>query len=146
LYKWYGLYEEGRTYTANRLANPWAENGVSWNRRDGTTIWTIPGGDFATQDAAATVLPDVNAWVAWDVTAIVLGWMRGNYPNYGFLIKDTVENGDANRYSVFRSRDYTADASLRPRLVIRYALVPPSGGGPIPGFAGKRENRGGRGY
>ena len=53
---WYGISDGGRTYTADRLASPWTETGVTWNRRDGASYWTLAGGDFTAQDAASAVL------------------------------------------------------------------------------------------
>jgi hypothetical protein len=124
LYKRYGVAEDGRAYTANRVTGAWTETGVTWRRRDATTLWATPGGEYTAVGAASTVLPDGAVWVSWDVTGIVQGWAGGAQPNYGFLVRDAAEDGSANRYSIFRSREYAADPSLRPRLVV--ALMPPT--------------------
>jgi hypothetical protein len=124
LYKWFGVAEDGRTYTANRLTSPWMETGVTWRERDGVNSWGARGGDFTTEDAAAVVVPDGGGWVNWDVTAMVEGWVSGSHVNHGFLLKDRYEDGDVNKYAAFWSREYGSDPSRRPRLVVEYIETP----------------------
>ena len=120
LYKWYSVAEDGRVYTANRVTSSWSEMGVTWKRRDGVNYWGVRGGDFSVEDAASAELSGGEGWVSWDVTAMVEGWVEGAHANHGFLIKDADEDGDVNKYSVFWSREYSGDPSLRPRLVVEY--------------------------
>lgn len=56
----------------------------------------------------------MNSWYVIDISDLYNAWQTGT-PNYGIQLRPT---GNNNQFSVFHSSDYTADPSLRPRLVI----------------------------
>jgi hypothetical protein len=114
-----------RSYNVHRLNKSWTESGVTWNTRDGTNTWVAPGGDFdgtITDSASAGDVPYV--WVSWNITELAGGWYNGTYPNYGVLIKDSVE--DENDEIRFVSKENTSDPELRPKLIINYSYIPDS--------------------
>lgn len=69
-----------------------AFSGASWNTSDGTSSWSMPGGDF---DAAVAASAQAGAGppnaVRWHPTGLVQEWVNGAPPNYGFLLKQAGE-------------------------------------------------------
>jgi hypothetical protein len=106
--------------TAHRISNPWNENEVTWNKRDNSTNWDTPGGDFDSIEVATTLVgPTNNIRYEWELTSLVEGWLNGTFPNYGVALR-TVEPG------IFGERFDTSDhsdPSRRPRLSVNYACV-----------------------
>src|SRR6267378_4053336 len=91
-----------RTQELHRItgATDWTEGGVTWNTRNGATAWTTAGGDFDptatdTQSSGITAGTAVPFNVLSDSTSanIPQGWINGAIPNFGLLVKDTLEDG-----------------------------------------------------
>lgn len=81
-------------------ATDWTEGGVTWNTRNGATAWTTAGGDFDltatdTQPSGTTAATAIPFNVLSDSTStnIPQGWINGTIPNFGLLVKDTLEDG-----------------------------------------------------
>ena len=95
----------------------WTEFGVTWNTRNGVLAWATPGGDFD-PTATATQPSGTSAGTAATVSFNVLsdstsanipqGWINGTIPNYGLLVKDSLEDG--NTWSFTRTITVTAGA------------------------------------
>jgi hypothetical protein len=98
-------YKDGRTLEVWQLAQSWAENGVNWDNQPGTT------GSAATTTSGS-------GWREWAV-ANQVQQMYDTATNYGFLIRDAVENEDAEQQ--FHSRE---KGSEMPELVITFAPAP----------------------
>ncbi len=92
---------------------------------EGTDVpWTARGMEAGSDYAAAeTSYADVTdpGWYDWDVTALVRAWVRGEQPNFGFVLRDATgwieENTD---WRHFWSSQYAGDAALRPKLTVVY--------------------------
>jgi hypothetical protein len=82
-----GNYSVSRTINVYPLTSAFAESTATWNYP-----WITPGGDYDNSITASADVPEEwENWVAWDVTDIVKNrW--SNIANYGFLIKDPVED------------------------------------------------------
>lgn len=82
-----GDYTGSRTINAYSLTCGFDESTATWN-----SPWTIPGGDYdGSVSASADVPEELENWVAWDVTDILKSrW--SNVVDYGFLLKDPVED------------------------------------------------------
>lgn len=91
--------------TLHRVTAPWDES-VGWFSRP-----------VATAVVAALPAPQPGTPYQIDVTALYNDWKNGTVPNHGIELRPVATN---NRFNVFRSSDYTADASRRPRLIVRY--------------------------
>ncbi len=81
-------------------ATDWTEGGVTWNTRNGATAWTTAGGDFDptatdTQPSGTIAGTAVPFNVLSDSTSVNIpqGWINGTIPNFGLLVKDTLEDG-----------------------------------------------------
>jgi hypothetical protein len=82
-----GRYTGSRTINVYPLTSGFDESTATWNYP-----WITPGGDYDNSISASADVPEeLNNWVAWDVTDILKNrW--SNIANYGFLIKDPVED------------------------------------------------------
>jgi hypothetical protein len=92
----------GRVLQALPLAAGWVENGVSWSNQPGTT-----GAGASTASGFG--------YREWDVSAQVQA-MLNEGAHHGFLIRDAVENGDAEQQ--FHSKE---KGESTPQLVVRFA-------------------------
>jgi hypothetical protein len=89
------------TVNIHRVTEDWSELDVTWNSF---------GAAYDPAVAISFALPAVQAPVSVDVTALVQGWVNGDFPNYGMLL----EQGGAD-YAVFRSSEYVG-VDTRPAL------------------------------
>lgn len=108
-----------RTIGIYRLTQGWIENSVTWNRYDGTNLWGLAGSDYESTAVATANISWTGAlkWDSWNVIAGVSDFVNDAYLNYGWLIKDTVED-TSEAYWFFNSRE---DVN-QPYLVINYSL------------------------
>ncbi len=91
-----GNYSGSRIINVYPLTSGFDESTATWN-----FPWTTPGGDY---DNSMTTAADVDSawgnWVEWDVTDILKDrW--SNIANYGFLLKDPVEDSPDEPYIKF---------------------------------------------
>ena len=116
------------TLQLNALLKPWVESQATWQLSQTGTPWSLigangPGSDYNIT-ADALVVGDFNpGWVSFDVSTRVQQWSSGANANYGWRMRQTSAGGNAKQ---FASSEYTADASLRPKLTVIYAPPPPS--------------------
>jgi len=96
-------YKTGRTLEAIRLGTAWTEANVRWNNQP------------AVAGTGATVASG-SGYRQWTVTSQV-GSMYAD-GNYGFLVRDTVENNSGGQEQQFNSREKGSDNP--PRLVITF--------------------------
>jgi len=122
---WLWVYADdvtsAQTVTAHRVTAYWEEETVTW-------------GSFAGSYDAVVVDQQVVGSVGWhefDVTALVLAWVDGDYPNYGVLL-DQQDTSTLTRYA--GSESSTID--WRPILEINYTV------GGIPGSVMIQEDLG----
>ncbi len=93
-------------------------NEVTWNKANGLTPWTSPGGDF--NPTPAFTHPAVGGqpgWRAWTLTQLIRGWTQGTVQNRGVLVKQASE-GSAIDLRFHSSR--VADPALKPAVSIYY--------------------------
>lgn len=92
-----------------RLASDWSESGVTWNSEP---EW---GGVRASLTVGSS-----RGWYEWEVTSLVSGWLKGNYPNYGVeIIGD--ERVRLRERAFFARKSSTI---FYPRLQVDYTLGP----------------------
>lgn len=61
-----------------RCREEWDRTTVTWNNQPATV---------AAPDLAFTIPAGWTGWITLDATTLVLDWVSGNYPNYGFLLR-----------------------------------------------------------
>jgi hypothetical protein len=104
---------ENRTYGTKRVEAPWSEYGVSGINWSNQPI--VSGAVSATTQTGTAD----NAWVNWDVTNDVAGFVNGSFNNNGWQIADVDESSATNTVAVFRTRE-SANAAIRPVLEITF--------------------------
>ena len=91
----------------------WGEFTATWNNQP-------------TNDAVATATTSITVryvWYEWDITSLVQQWYMETRPNYGVKILGV--ESEINTLKAFRTRDYTIDPSLRPKLTITHSYPAP---------------------
>ena len=115
---------QGRSDTRLSLFLPlrdWDPCATTWN-----VPWSKPGAD-GSQDRAMEPLREwttvkSQGWIDVDITPQVQEWLRDPDHNYGLLLKSFEERWPSNE--IIFSSDHPA-ASSRPKLTIKYEVVPP---------------------
>lgn len=145
LYSHGGVNRGGRTHEVDLVTRSWTEgnggaaSGATWNTYDGTNNWTSPGGDYGDMSASATT-PGSDGWVQFSAGAMathVHAWVTGSSPNYGWGVWDSALDTDTRYQTQYYSREYTADATLRPKVVVTFSTTSTawdshsSSGGPV---------------
>jgi uncharacterized repeat protein (TIGR01451 family) len=124
------FYVESRTNTqpigasAYAVNKEWVANQATWQDAKTNDPWGTAGcnavpGDRSGVASDEVMISAVDTWVSLDVTEIVRGWLSGESPNYGFLLKGT--SGGSVAYNLY-SLDYSA--VWRPKLEIMLAPMP----------------------
>jgi hypothetical protein len=124
-----GINHTGYLYPILSANSGWTEAGATWNHTDGTGHWAGDAASDGGSDAGCTVSgTDYDATAAGSVsyvgadaadteyaisigTATVTAWLTANYG----LVLHAGDNTE-----IFRSSDYTTDATKRPKLVVNY--------------------------
>jgi PKD repeat protein len=114
-----GSYDYG-AYSVYQVLKNWSETGATWNSANSGDAWNTPGcngagTDRSTDPVASSQMGWDPGWMDVDVTACLQAFSGGT-TNNGWLLVDPYGN-----YRTWASRDYTTDASLRPKLVITYS-------------------------
>jgi hypothetical protein len=109
------------TYRAHPLLRNWVESKATWiNAADGIP-WHTPGAAGIGTDYASNGSPEALTgwdpdWVVLDVTTSVLAMSLGGKSNYGWQLLGT----GPNYQKVFRASEYSADPTLRPKLMLEF--------------------------
>jgi hypothetical protein len=90
-------------------------NDVPWS-----AIGMAAGTDYeATRSATEGVVDP--GWYTWNIKSLVKGWIRGEYPNHGMLLKDSTGYEDSNYDNrTFHSSQSPKSPNRRPKLTIVY--------------------------
>jgi hypothetical protein len=120
LYRYDGSSSSPGHLNVRRITRNWTEAYADWNDYDSGNAWSNGGGGDFTDKVYSwkTVNPSVNKWYYWNVTELVQGWISGTWENYGLEI----EAHWSSSWQQFRSSDYIADLTLRPKLIVNYSV------------------------
>ncbi len=100
-----GYYTGSRTINVYPLTSGFDESTATWN-----FPWTTAGGDYdSSLGTSANVPEELENWAEWDVTDLLRNrW--SNAADYGFLLKDPVEDSPTDGpYVRFRSHRYLSE-------------------------------------
>lgn len=110
---------EGRIYWAYKLTRTdWVESEATWNVYKSGLSWGTAGGEYVTSAPSgdSSVVPFGNAWMHWDVLAIVQDAYNNSKPAE-FLVRDADETV-FRVYTEFTTKEATGDNV--PKLVVEY--------------------------
>jgi len=107
-----GVYS--RTYEVYRVVETWNESTITWDNQPGVE---------STATSNTLTGTDIDVWLSWDVTTDVQDFHSGSLTNYGWMIRDMVEDSGTGRWAEFRSREYSDNETLRPKLEITYTTT-----------------------
>jgi large repetitive protein len=115
------IFDATRVYHIFGLTKGWVENTVTWNLADTGDPWDVPGaGDVILGDPA--MFDGLDGPADIDIKFFVSGWVSGTFPNYGMVIKDSIEDKSPPAASSrFCTRDDPTPEN-RPVLVINYSI------------------------
>ncbi len=125
------LYASKRSNTAQltistyRVLRPWLGKQATWSQAVTSGPWDRAGcnGEGTDRDAAASSTISADAlgrWYSWDITDIVRTWAADATQNQGVILKGS--GGTSVEYD-FASQE-SADATIRPRLIVETAIGP----------------------
>lgn len=109
-------WDEG---TAVSQADP--DDGATWINRTSSLSWGQNGGDYSLSKPSNTVSVSsaINQPVTLELdTETVNSWITNPSTNYGVIIIGSKEGLIEDNYSSFYTKDYTADISRRPKLIL----------------------------
>lgn len=101
----------------NRITQTaWTEAGATWNKYDGTTDWTVAGGDFTTPTVSFN-LPTATGWL--EITGSSMAtFLQDAYDNRSDNVHMLLKTDTANVYQATFDSD---DGTNKPQLIIDYA-------------------------
>jgi transcription elongation factor len=123
-------YATGRTIAVYRLLRTdWVESQATWNSYKTGSAWGTAGcgnstTDYTTTNGATAVTGAGAETMTWDVKAQVQTARDSVGGVAHFLLMDTGATGACD--NTWRSKNYTDDPTLCPKLVIAYTAVSPN--------------------
>lgn len=120
-----GIPSACRTHNIFRVTASWTETGITWNSQPfGTSLNNPPQGQrTASMDIGSGTCANnaANQYVSgWDVTTDVASFVAGSATNYGWMIRDDVENGGLIARTATYSTKNLGNAGQAPQLVVNY--------------------------
>ena len=127
---WTGDAHQYRVHVM-RVTEPWSEAQATWNNRLTGVAWSTPGGGTLVDTGLYTEFICQSGYepVTFDLTALVNGWLKGTYPNYGLLLMPEVlalgGGGPENNYTNLYTSD-SSNAAYRPKLTLNGSMLTPT--------------------
>jgi prepilin-type N-terminal cleavage/methylation domain-containing protein len=116
----YGI--DPSTVNVHRITDSWNETGVTWSNT-ASDFDAIP-----TDSQVLAYQPEgMYEWDSWNVVSDVQAFLAGTYENYGWMIKDNIENA-SQLYWYFHSKEESSPQEYRPSLLVEYAASTSEGG------------------
>jgi hypothetical protein len=110
--------DSARMHGVGRVLEYWDEDNVNWSD---LPLFT---GVYVDEQLVGF---EEDVWVEWDVTEDVLGFVNGDFENYGWAVEDgtpdPIYDGSWDFEVWYRSKEYDVE-NLRPKLTVYYDLGP----------------------
>jgi hypothetical protein len=115
-------------YDVFAVSSAWNAATITWLNQPnppGTALNAPPSSQRASSSNAGTPATCVNhtagAYVVWDVTTDVAGFIAGSKTNNGWMVRDDVENNATQTQASFVASDANL-ANVAPQLTVSYTL------------------------
>jgi hypothetical protein len=113
------------THDIFRVTSAWTETGLTWNNQPfGTSLNNPPQAQRTTSLNVGTSPcqnTTNNAYVSgWNVTTDVQAFVAGTATNFGWMIRDDVEDSATTRVTTYATRDGNP-LNQSPQLVVTYS-------------------------
>ena len=113
-----------RTEDAFRVTASWTEAGITWNNQPFGTSLNNPASASRTSSINVGAAPcqnqTNNTYISgWDVAADVQAYVNGTATNYGWMVRDDVENSATARTGSFATKNANFLVAA-PQLVVNY--------------------------
>jgi hypothetical protein len=113
----------------HRVRRAWTENGVTWNKWNGTDLWTAAGADDTTNDrddtTPGTVAFNAGSINNWQTISGMLGYVTDAITNRANIVNILLQGDDEtddgiNHYVFWREREHT---NFEPVLRVTYTPI-----------------------
>ncbi|MBU0996151.1 MAG: DNRLRE domain-containing protein [Proteobacteria bacterium] len=97
-------WSDGKYLKLYEITESWDVLSATWNKSDGETVWTTPGGSIDLTQIGQSLIPKSSYYPEFDITELVQSWVDGDKENLGVLLKNdtTVTTGiKASEYSEY---------------------------------------------
>ena len=123
----------GAAIRAARIIDAWTNASVSWGTQP--AVGTLMDADYSPARGYNASCDTGDA--VWNVTGMVDEWAQGKFTNNGIRLK-AVDETSIYTWRKYRSANYTANSSFKPKLNVTYNSFPNKAGTPsvTPGNAG----------
>lgn len=108
------------TYTAYRLTRTTWTEGATWNAYDGSTSWTLAGGDYSASDSDGYTYSGSGSTLTFDLLSMLSAAINEGLSSLDVILVGPEALGSSNYMSGISSA--AATASDRPKLEIAYEL------------------------
>jgi hypothetical protein len=117
-----------RTVDLFRVTASWTETGITWNNQPFGTSTNNPPSSQRTSaisiGAAACQNSSTGVYVSgWDVSSDVQAFVSGRAANYGWMIRDDIEDAAISQSAAFSTKNANVVAQA-PQLVVTYQVSP----------------------
>lgn len=85
---------------------------------EGTITWINKPDYISSPERTITVTAGATAWLSWDITDLVQGWLDESITNYGIMLKGTDESSP--NVSGCYSSELIPEPALHPKLEVTY--------------------------
>jgi hypothetical protein len=106
-----------RTHDVFRVTANWTESGITWNTQPAASGTRT---SFANVGAAPCANSTNNLYVSWDVTADAQAFVAGTATNFGWMIRDDVENASTTARTGTYYTQELGFLGSSPQLVVTY--------------------------
>ena len=110
LYQYQTIGTEGFFIGLHQVTESWEENLITWNNQPEY---------LPSPESTVTITVGATAWLSWNITSLLQGWVDGSIINYGILLKDTDEPMGDTFIRCYTS-DYITNPNQCPKLEVTY--------------------------
>jgi hypothetical protein len=107
------------------VTSAWTQSAITWNNQPFGTAINNPASGTRTDSVtmgigAGCAIGSVAQYVPWNVTTNVASFVSGSATNFGWMIRDDVEDANGLGFAVTFSTSDAGSVPQAPQLVVTY--------------------------